>query len=341
MKQFIKKVSAASIGLTLALSGVVGISASAMSEHSSKNDPSRYIASLHPLNKSGVTGYANLTLNSEQPGANLVASVNARGTEANQIHAIHIHGMLDGGDAECPTFTADENNDKVVSVFEGAPFYGPIKVSFTDPVTQFGPPANTTLFAPFAGAPVFANFPHANSDGKVSYDKSIPFDMNNHYAVQALESLTPLSDQHIVVHGGYAPESVDTPGGDPNKIVYDPLLPIACGSIVQTHKGSMANNNQNHEQNDDNDKEDEGSNSHDGEKGSKSRDDTYESSHNSNMETNNNEIHVSNNVDQHSTTGSVTEKQNTSSHSAKSGDSTNKSDSSFIVNVMNRNYERS
>ena len=244
MNKTITRLGATGAGLALALSSIAGFSASALSQASSNaEDPSTYIAPLHPLNHSGVTGYARLSLNDAQPGASLTASVNARGAEPNQVHPLHIHGMLDGSEAVCPTTAADTNNDRLVSVFEGAPFYGPIKVNFTDPPTTFGPPARSDLFAPFAGVPVTNNFPHAGADGMVQYNQNIPFDTNNQYAVQALSSITPLTAQHIVIHGGYAPESVDTPGGSPTKIVYDALLPVACGTIMQTHKGSTYSKN--------------------------------------------------------------------------------------------------
>ena len=247
MSTLLNKIGALGLGVTLVAAAVGAGTARPVlaSDNSSSTDPSTYMASLRPLNGSGVTGFANLSLNSQQPGASLMASVNARGAEPNQIHPLHIHGMTDGTAAECPPIAADVNHDGLISVFEGAPFYGPIKVSFTSPATPFGAPAITTLFAPFAGAPVLANFPHSSNAGRISYNNTIPFDTSNHFAVEALSSLMPLTDQHIVLHGGFAPESVDTTGGDPNKIVYDALLPIACGSIVQTHQGSITDNNQN------------------------------------------------------------------------------------------------
>ena len=239
MNKTITRLGATGAGLALAFSSIAGFSASALSQTSSSaDDPSTYIAPLHSLNHSGVTGFARLSLNDAQPGASLTASVNAHGAEPSQVHPLHIHGMLDGSEAACPTTAADANNDALVSVFEGAPFYGPIKVNFTDPPTTFGPPSRTDLFAPFAGVPVTNDFPHASADGRVQYNQNIPFDASNQYAVQALSSITPLSAQHIVIHGGYAPESVDTPGGSPTKIVYDALLPVACGPIIQTHRGA-------------------------------------------------------------------------------------------------------
>ena len=337
MKKYIKKFSATGLTLTFAASSLVGLSAPTFATASSVNEPSRYIAPLHPLNRSGVTGMANLSLDSRQPGASLEASINARGTEPNQIHAVHIHGKLDAEVAKCPTNRADTNSDGIVSVFEGAPDYGPIKVSFTDPITPFGPPANTTLFAPFAGAPVLNNFPKSDSAGKVNYNMIIPFDQGNQYAVQALASLTPLEDQHIVIHGGFAPESVDTMGGDPNKTVYDPLLPVACGSIVQTHKGSNASHNGNSGHNDDHNN---GNAGHGGGQGISNTGpgSTNQVSHTNNSSAtvnNNNRVDVNSRTTQNSRSGDAMVSRNTSGGSATSGSANNNSSNSFIIRLMN------
>ena len=326
-----KKLGVGGIGLAVAASGIVGFSSSALAQSSSASDPSTYIAPLHTLNHSGVTGFANLSLNSTQPGAALTASVNARGAEPNQIHAMHIHGMLDGSDAECPNFTADTNADKLVSVFEGAPFYGPIKVNFTTPPTTFGPPSRTDLFAPFAGVPVFANFPHSDSSGKVSYGQTIPFDASNHYAVEALTSLTPLNDQHIVIHGGFAPESVDTPGGDPNKIVYDALLPVACGPIIQTHRGSAGSQSANN-----NDTTNSASISN---TGAGSTNSITNSSSNSSKVTNSNDVQISNQNNQTSTTGNASATSNTNSGSAFSGNANSNGSAAFMSRLMNSGFK--
>ena len=331
------RIRVAGAGLALAISGIAGISASALTQTSSANDPSTYIAALHPLNRSGVTGFAKLSLNSMQPGAALTASVNARGAEPNQTHAMHIHGKLDGGNAECPLTTADINNDRLVSVFEGAPFYGPIKVNLTSPATEFAPPSRTDLFAPFAGVPIPGNFPRSSSNGKINYNQTIPFDSANSYAVAALNSLTPLNDQHIVLHGGYAPESVDTPGGNPNKIVYDALLPVACGQIIQTHRGSAGSKAHNTNDNDNN-----GNNN-----SAASINNTGPGSNNSITSTTTNKVNVANTNDtqvssrnqQASSTGSASAAHNTESGTAISGNGANKSRSSLLLRLMNFNIQ--
>lgn len=332
MKRILTRIGVVGAGLTIATSSVAGISASALSQTSSSNDPSTYIAPLHPLNRSGVSGMANLSLNDTQPGAALTASVNARGAEPNQVHAIHIHGMTDGTDAECPTPTADTNNDRLVSVFEGAPFYGPIKVSFTDPPTKFGPPSRTDLFAPFAGVPVPTDFPHSDANGGVRYSQTIPFDENNPYAVQALSSIKPLTAQHIVVHGGFAPESVDTPGGDPNKIVYDALLPIACGTIIQTHQGSAAAQEQNNNGHNSDSDSNAASISN---TGPGSTNVVTNDTKNSTTVTNTNNVTSANSSSQSSSSGSASSNHNTSAGSARSGSARNSIQSLLSIAIKN------
>ena len=334
MTQLLKRIGTTGVGLAVAISGIVGFSPAVFAQSSSADDPSTYIAPLHPLNRSGVTGFANLSLNNTQPGAALTASVNARGAEPNQIHAMHIHGMLNGSDAECPTTRADTNNDRLVSVFEGAPFYGPIKISFTTPPTTFGPPSRTDLFAPFAGVPVFANFPHSDTNGRIHYGQTIPFDVNNQYAVQALASLTPLTAQHIVIHGGFAPESVDTPNGNPNKIVYDALLPVACGPIIQTHQGSTsaeAQDDQNTNAND-NDSSNSASISNTGPSSTNS---ITSDTNTSTTVTNTNDVRATSNDNQTSTTGKASLMGNTHGGSTDSGSATNNSSASLLFRLMN------
>ncbi len=327
-KRIISRIGIVSAGLTVAMSSFAGLSASALSQTSSANDPSSYIAPLHPLNRSGVTGFANLSLNETQPGATLTASVNARGAEPSQIHAMHIHGKLDGANAECPAPSADTNNDRLVSVFEGAPFYGPIKVNFTDPPTTFGPPSRTDLFAPFAGVPVANNFPHSNVNGGFQYNQTIPFDVNNQYAVQALSSLTPLSDQHIVIHGGFAPESVDTPNGSPTTVVYDPLLPVACGQIIRTHQGSAGSQGQNNHGNS-------GSSSISN-TGPGSTNTVHGNSSSTTDITNTNNVRSSNNSSQTSASGNVNSNHNTFGGAAASGNTSNSNSNSVFVRIWNK-----
>ena len=191
-----------------------------------------YTVSLQPLNRSGVTGTADVMLQDKT----LTVKFDATGLEPNMVHDAHIHGMLNGTDASCPTTAADTNGDGYVSVFEGAPDYGPIKVSLTDPITPPGPNPVAALFAPYAGSDS-NNFQNADGQGADHYDQSFTYDLSDAEAAAAYEGIMPLEAQEIVIHGAMAPESVDTMGGDPAKMVYDDLLPVACGDLRSAMRG--------------------------------------------------------------------------------------------------------
>ena len=82
-------------------------------------------AQLSPLNNSGVTGTATVTVT----GNKLDASIDATGLLANAPHAAHIH-FGETALHECPTQDAD-GGDGQLTTGEGLPFYGPVVVSFT------------------------------------------------------------------------------------------------------------------------------------------------------------------------------------------------------------------
>ena len=78
------------------------------------------------LNNSGVRGMAEVDVRGRQ----LDIDVDARGLLAGSPHAQHIHF---GAQArhECPDIADDVNGDFRLNTTEGAPAYGPIRVSFT------------------------------------------------------------------------------------------------------------------------------------------------------------------------------------------------------------------
>jgi hypothetical protein len=207
----------------------------------------RYVASIHELNHTGVTGTATFTTSSNE----MTVTVNASGLEPG-VHPMHIHGK-NQAEAECPTMAQDTNGDGYLSVIEGAPSYGLIKLNLTSPQTAFGTPPTPALFYPFAGTPNNANFPVVGSNGKLHYSQTFTFD-NSAEAQAAWTSLTPLGDQAIVIHGATAPKSVDASafaalgsayptGTDLTARTYDALLPAGCGMIDQasTTAGGTSN----------------------------------------------------------------------------------------------------
>ena len=91
-----------------------------------------FIVNLDPVNNSGVKGIAYLALGDDT----LTVRVYATGLEAGKVHPQHIHGheqpaTQNNGNATCPTPAADVNNDGLVDVGEGVPFYGPVQLALT------------------------------------------------------------------------------------------------------------------------------------------------------------------------------------------------------------------
>ena len=228
----LSKVVACGSATLLGLSSFALGAAPTLAQGGEAGSDKNFTVQLQPLNSSGVTGTATVTLRGKQ----LVVDIDAVGLQPNVVHPAHIHGMLNGEDATCPTMAQDTNHDGFISVFEGAPTYGAIKVNLTKPQTPFGPNPTAALFAPFAGVPSLSNFPKATQDGSEHFMQTYAFNLSDADAAAAFKGVMPLSAQEIVLHGAMAPESVDTMGGDPSKMVYDGLLPVACGDLRQAMK---------------------------------------------------------------------------------------------------------
>jgi hypothetical protein len=242
-----KSMIIASVATTLGISGVaLPVIAHAMGNEHVMNHSTmamqRYVAAIHELNNTGVSGTATFTTS----GNELTVSIEASGLQPG-VHPIHIHGK-DVAKAECPTNAQDANGDGYLSVIEGAPAYGLIKLNLTNPQTAFGTPPTPALFYPFAGTPNNANFPTVAADGLLHFKSTYMFD-GSADAQAALKSLTPLGNQAIVIHGATAPKSVDAPAlaalGKPyaaatdlTASVYDALLPAGCGLIDQATTSS-------------------------------------------------------------------------------------------------------
>ena len=161
--------------------------------------PTTYTAQLTALNNSGVSGQAIVTVE----GTQFTVSVDAQGTEAEMVHAQHIHGF-EGQMSSCPTAEADTSGDGRISVGEGAPSYGGILVPLDGSLDEA------------EGLGDLDTFPTGN--GSYSYDMSIAtgdLAVNNDQSFDDLR----LGEHAIVVHG----RSVD---GE-----YKATLPVACGTL--------------------------------------------------------------------------------------------------------------
>ncbi len=162
-----------------------------------------YTAKLTQLNDSGATGHAVLQLRGDQ----LTVRVTVSGTEPSLPHLQHIHGFADTTESQCPPPSADTDGDGLVSVGEGAVFYGPVfvKTLSTNGVQE---PLNTSI------APV------ANRGG--SYTYTFTFTVEGDAA--------DVADESIVVHG------LDLNGdGMYNADTMEASLPVLCGEITRRH----------------------------------------------------------------------------------------------------------
>lgn len=106
---------------TIALGGTAAATGSSSGHHDNKVS-----GRLNPLNNSGVTGHAHVTVE----GKKLDVHYKAKGLAPNLPHAAHIH-YGEQATHECPTVRDDTNRDFRLNVVEGVPRYGPIAVSLT------------------------------------------------------------------------------------------------------------------------------------------------------------------------------------------------------------------
>lgn len=159
-----------------------------------------YTADLQALNDSGATGHAVLHLRGDQLTVRLTVS----GTEPGFPHLQHIHGFADTTESQCPPPSADTDADGLVSVTEGAAFYGPEFVR-TLSTTGAQEPLNLEI------APV------ANAGGAYTY--SFTFTVDGDAA--------DVADEAIVVHG------LDLDGDGEYSSFMEASLPVLCGEIVR------------------------------------------------------------------------------------------------------------
>lgn len=194
------------VGLAVVVSSVLGAVASAT------NAKTRFQATLAPVlhnpsadGGSNVTGTARLKVT----GTEVHVNIHVRGLSPNLPHAMHIHGIL--GDSNiCPPESADTNADGLISLEEGAPFYGPIDTSFT----------TTGDTSPSSGL-ALERFPVADADGSLNYNRTFTIPQN---VIDSLGSL------HIVVHGLARDGNATGPVGGYDSL-FEAVLPVACGGL--------------------------------------------------------------------------------------------------------------
>jgi hypothetical protein len=175
-------------------------------------DKMRYGATLAPIphdptadRGSNVTGTASLKVD----GTKVHVNIHVRGLTPNLPHAMHIHGIL-GDPNICPPASADTSGDGLISLEEGAPFYGPVDTSFT-----------TSGDTSAASALALERFPVADAEGNLNYNRTFTIPQN------VLDSLGSL---HLVIHGLALDGNADGPVGGYDTL-FEAVLPVACGTI--------------------------------------------------------------------------------------------------------------
>lgn len=125
----------------------------------------------------------------------LKATIVAANVTPNRAHPQHLHGFENGNNSSCPPMSADTNSDGLISITEGAPFYGPVQLplSYED-----------------------GTFPVADANGWYTYQRT--FNISG----LGIESLD-LEDLSLVVHGRMV-------NGE-----YVGSLPVACGEVANLH----------------------------------------------------------------------------------------------------------
>ncbi|MCB7480656.1 hypothetical protein [Christiangramia sediminis] len=121
------------------------------------------------LNDSGVVALAAASIE----GSKLEVSIIAMNIATGMQHLQHIHGF-DTGDATCPPDEADTNDDGIISLTEGIPFYGGVQLALDN---------------------VGGDFPTPSGSGTYLYNRTFTLDATQKAA------LTTLDEKVIVVHG--------------------------------------------------------------------------------------------------------------------------------------------
>jgi hypothetical protein len=184
----------------------VGTAAAADHRPAQAEAPEKYAFDVDELNDSGVDAEAQVQVR----GDRVRVQVRVQGASADLPHAMHIHAGT-----ECPPEEA-AGDDGLLTVLEGAPFYGGIAQSLTTDGDASGD-----------SALALDRFPVANRAGNFVYNRT--FTVGDDIPASVVEDIT---SGHIVVHGfdtsgdgTYADSTAPLLGGN------EATLPVACGEI--------------------------------------------------------------------------------------------------------------
>lgn len=180
-----------------------------------------YQATLNPLNGSGASGMAMITVNGSQATVDVSWSgLPQTFMDAPYPHVQHIHGLAQG---TCPDPSADANGDGIVDTVEGQPSYGPIQTTLSTE-GDTSPAAGTNIQTAPAGS---------------STDYSRTFELS-----QDAQDALANGNAVIVVHGLNPADLSEEAANAPSNLV--PELPLAatapalCGVLSGSPTGGVA-----------------------------------------------------------------------------------------------------
>lgn len=168
---------------------------------------------LNPLNNSGVTGSTEVHVRHRR----VHVDVEARGLAKNLPHAQHVHF---GAQArhECPTVADDADGDFRLTTLEGAPAYGPVRISLTTDGST-GPDSVLAV----------DRYPTAPG-GSVDYERSTRTSKAVARAIRRGEGVVVIHGVDYNNNGEYDFDSAGQSDLDPN-LPAEATDPAACGVL--------------------------------------------------------------------------------------------------------------
>jgi hypothetical protein len=194
----------------------------AMMPMAAQADPgTTYQTTLNALNGSGGSGSFTMSVQGDQATVN--ESFTGLADKFNGAAYPHVQHIHISGQGQCPTMSADKNNDGVISTTEGGPAYGAIG-------TTLGTKSDTS---PAAGT----DLKIAPAGGSVNYHRTFTLNSDTLAALQAGTGV-------VVVHGLDPATLSKKAQGEKSDLV--PSLPLAatspalCGALASMPTGGVA-----------------------------------------------------------------------------------------------------
>lgn len=197
------------------------------SDDNDDNNETTFNVQFAPLNASGVTGTARLTM--DEDAGTFTVQIDGQNLDAT-VHPQHIHGVPGGNvtaQAVCPTTADDANEDGFVDVLEGLPRYGGILLPLDDDIS--------TQAQNIPGFPTGASIDYSASTSLTALRSALVSDDEDDtdpIVTLGAAGALDLDNYVIVIHG--TTDTLPTTVGSLPGLPAAATLPVACGQIVQS-----------------------------------------------------------------------------------------------------------